>query len=189
MDAAKLQDAMDYGTSNLGFAVRVYRRGCLVAEDRAGAGQAQRAVRELVDGQVGHRADVRPRDAAGADRPRGSRRLAGPEADRPHGWITMRDLLTMTSGLRWNGFRDYNIFTMPDRVQRRAHARHGAPARHVLRVRAEPGGAAGRGDRPRRRDGRRQVRPGPGDDPARDQGRHLELDPRPAPATSWASTA
>ena len=35
MDAAKLQDAMDYGTSNLGFAVRVYRRGCLVAEDRA----------------------------------------------------------------------------------------------------------------------------------------------------------
>ena len=29
----------------------------------------------------------------------------------------MRDLLTMTSGLRWNGFRDYNIFTMPDRVR------------------------------------------------------------------------
>ena len=28
----------------------------------------------------------------------------------------MRDLLTMTSGLEWNGFRDYNIFTMPDRV-------------------------------------------------------------------------
>src|SRR3954469_25565026 len=37
MDAAKLQDAMDYGTSNLGFAVRVYRDGCLVAEDRAAA--------------------------------------------------------------------------------------------------------------------------------------------------------
>jgi CubicO group peptidase (beta-lactamase class C family) len=35
MDAAKLQEAMDYGSSNLGFAVRVYRRGCLVAEDRA----------------------------------------------------------------------------------------------------------------------------------------------------------
>jgi hypothetical protein len=39
-----------------------------------------------------------------------------PEADGPHGAITARDLLTMTSGLRWNGFRDYNIFTMPDRV-------------------------------------------------------------------------
>ena len=35
MDAAKLQDALDYGTTNLGFALRVYRRGCLVAEDRA----------------------------------------------------------------------------------------------------------------------------------------------------------
>ena len=31
----------------------------------------------------------------------------------------MRDLLTMTSGLRWNGLRDYNIFTMPDRVPTR----------------------------------------------------------------------
>ena len=38
------------------------------------------------------------------------------EADRPHGAITMRNLLTMTSGLHWNGFRDYNIF-MPDRLQ------------------------------------------------------------------------
>ena len=31
MDAAKLQDAMDYGSTQLSFAVRVYRRGCLVA--------------------------------------------------------------------------------------------------------------------------------------------------------------
>jgi CubicO group peptidase (beta-lactamase class C family) len=34
MDAAKLQQALDYGSANLGFAVRVYRRGCLVGEDR-----------------------------------------------------------------------------------------------------------------------------------------------------------
>ena len=40
-----------------------------------------------------------------------------PEADAAHGRITNRDLLTMTSGLRWNGLRDYNIFTMPDRVR------------------------------------------------------------------------
>jgi CubicO group peptidase (beta-lactamase class C family) len=40
-----------------------------------------------------------------------------PEASAGHGAITMRDLLTMTSGLRWNGLRDYNIFTMPDRVR------------------------------------------------------------------------
>jgi CubicO group peptidase (beta-lactamase class C family) len=37
MDAAKLQGAMDYGSANLGFAVRVYRSGCLVAEDRLAA--------------------------------------------------------------------------------------------------------------------------------------------------------
>ena len=40
-----------------------------------------------------------------------------PEADEAHGEITVHDLLTMTSGLKWNGFRDYNIFTMPDRVR------------------------------------------------------------------------
>lgn len=30
MDAAKLQDALDYGSTNLSFAVRVYRNGCEV---------------------------------------------------------------------------------------------------------------------------------------------------------------
>ena len=40
-----------------------------------------------------------------------------PEADKAHGEITVHDLLTMTSGLKWNGLRDYNIFTMPDRVR------------------------------------------------------------------------
>src|SRR5215210_3409009 len=33
MDATKLRRAVDYGTANAGFAVRVYRHGCLVAED------------------------------------------------------------------------------------------------------------------------------------------------------------
>src|SRR3954451_10760911 len=39
------------------------------------------------------------------------------EADRPHGAVTLEDLLTQTSGLKWNGWRDYNVFTMPDRVR------------------------------------------------------------------------
>jgi CubicO group peptidase (beta-lactamase class C family) len=40
-----------------------------------------------------------------------------PEADRGHARIAARNLLTQTSGLKWNGFRDYNIFTTPDRVR------------------------------------------------------------------------
>jgi CubicO group peptidase (beta-lactamase class C family) len=40
-----------------------------------------------------------------------------PEADAAHGKIRVEDLLTMTSGLKWNGLRDYNIFTMPDRIR------------------------------------------------------------------------
>ena len=39
-----------------------------------------------------------------------------PEADAAHGRITMLDLLTQSSGLQWNGLRDYNIFTQTDRV-------------------------------------------------------------------------
>jgi CubicO group peptidase (beta-lactamase class C family) len=35
MDGAKLQDAIDYGSSQASFAVRVYRHGCLIGEDRA----------------------------------------------------------------------------------------------------------------------------------------------------------
>ena len=47
---------------------------------------------------------------------RPGRRRWCPRPTRPTARSRMRDLLTMTSGLRWNGLRDYNIFTMPDRV-------------------------------------------------------------------------
>lgn len=117
MDGAKLQDAMDYGTSQLGFALRVYRRGCLVAEDRLAAHNREqrfesysmaKSVTSLLFGRAMALGLISPDDPAGA--------LVG-EADRPHGEIAMRDLLTMTSGLRWNGFRDYNVFTMRDSVR------------------------------------------------------------------------
>ena len=117
MDAAKLQDAMDYGTSQLGFAVRVYRDGCLVGEDRAAAQNRNeryesysmaKSVTSLMFGRAMELGLISPDDPVGA---------LLPEASRGHGAITMRDLLTMTSGLRWNGFRDYNVFTMPDRVR------------------------------------------------------------------------
>ena len=117
MDAAKVQDAMDYGTQNLAYAVRVYRNGCLVAEDRqAPVNRTQqyqswsmaKSVTALLFGRAMTLGLISPDDPIGS---------LVPEADPGHGAITMRDLLTMTSGLRWNGFRDYNIFTMPDRVK------------------------------------------------------------------------
>src|SRR3712207_4496019 len=117
MDAAKLQDALDYATTQASFAVRVYRRGCLVGEDRlAPQNRTQtyeswslaKSVTSMVFGRAMTLGLISPDDVVGS---------LVPEADGPHGQITMRDLLTMTSGLRWNGFRDYNIFTMPDRVR------------------------------------------------------------------------
>ena len=117
MDAVKLQEAMDYGSANAGFAVRVYRRGCLVAEDRSANARRDekfesysmaKSVTAMMFGRAMELGLIDPEDPVGS---------LVPEADRPHGWITMRDLLTMTSGLRWNGFRDYNVFTMPDRVR------------------------------------------------------------------------
>src|SRR3954466_1707961 len=117
MDAAKLQDAMDYGTSQLSFAVRVYRRGCLVGEDREAAinrnqtyesWAAGKSVTALLFGRAMTLGLISPDDPVGA---------LFPEADKAHGAITMRNLLTQTSGLQWNGLRDYNIFTMPDRIR------------------------------------------------------------------------
>jgi CubicO group peptidase (beta-lactamase class C family) len=117
MDAAKLQEAMDHGTQNLGFAVRVYRHGCLVAEDRLAPVNRQqqfeswsmaKSVTSMIFGRAMTLGLISPDDVVGS---------LVPEADAAHGKITMRDLLTMTSGLRWNGLRDYNIFTMPDRVR------------------------------------------------------------------------
>jgi CubicO group peptidase (beta-lactamase class C family) len=116
MDAAKLQDAIDYGSSQAGFAVRVYRNGCLVGEDRAAAANRDqtfesysmaKSLTSLIFGRAMQLGLISPDDPVGS---------LIPEASGAHGAIRMRDLLTQTSGLRWNGFRDYNVFTMPDRV-------------------------------------------------------------------------
>jgi CubicO group peptidase (beta-lactamase class C family) len=116
MDAAKLQSAVDYGTTQLSFAIRVYRHGCLVMTDRLGALNARaqyeswsaaKSITSMVFGRAMTLGLIGPDDPVGA---------LVPEADAAHGAITMRDLLTMTSGLRWNGFRDYDI-AMPDRLR------------------------------------------------------------------------
>jgi CubicO group peptidase (beta-lactamase class C family) len=117
MDAAKLQAAIDKaGGTNLSFAIRVYRHGCLVASDRTAAASEQttyeswsmaKSVVSLIFGRAMTLGLISPDDPVGS---------LLPAADAAHGAVTMRDLLTMTSGVEWNGFRDYNIFSMPDRV-------------------------------------------------------------------------
>jgi CubicO group peptidase (beta-lactamase class C family) len=111
MDAAKLQDALDYGTANLGFSVRVYRWGCLVGEDRAAPANRDtrfeswsmaKSVTSLVFGRAMTMGVVSPDDPVGS---------LVPEADKAHGALTLENLLTQSSGLLWNGFRDYNVFT------------------------------------------------------------------------------
>jgi CubicO group peptidase (beta-lactamase class C family) len=115
MDAAKLQDAIVYGQRNQAFAIRVYRHGCRVGEDalapvnretRYQSWSMAKSATALVFGRAMTLGLVGPDDPLGS---------LLPQADRPHGAITLRHLLTMTSGLHWNGFRDYNIF-MPDRI-------------------------------------------------------------------------
>ena len=116
MDAAKVQDAIDYGSTQESFAVRVYRHGCLVGEDRL-AGQNRhsryqswsmaKSVTAMIFGRAMTLGAISPDDPVGS---------LVPEADKAHGQITVQDLLTQTSGLKWNGFRDYNI-TMADRVR------------------------------------------------------------------------
>ncbi len=117
MDADKLQEALDYGSANAGFAVRVYRRGCLVGADRAEgvndnttfeSYSMSKSIASILFGRAMTLGLISPDDPVGS---------LVPEADQAHGEITMLDLLTMSSGLLWNGFRDYNVFTMPDRVR------------------------------------------------------------------------
>ena len=117
MDAAKVQDALDYASTQGGFAVRIYRHGCLVGEDRlAVQNRTQKyesysmgkSVTALLFGRAMTLREISPDDPVGS---------LVHEADREHGGITMLHLLTMSSGLHWNGFRDYNVFTMPDRIR------------------------------------------------------------------------
>lgn len=117
MDAARLQAALDYGTQNAGYAVRVFRRGCLVGADRTEAQSREtqyeswslgKSVAAIVVIRAMTLGLVSPDDPVGS---------LVPEADAAHGRITVGQILTMTSGLHWNGFRDYNIFTMEDRVR------------------------------------------------------------------------
>lgn len=115
MDAAKLTAAVDYGSQNLGLAIRVYRNGCLVAGDRGmtvnqytpfQSWSMSKSITSMVFGRAWTLGLINPGDTVGA---------LFPEADDAHAAITMRDLATQTSGLHL-GPEDFNLLA-PDRVR------------------------------------------------------------------------
>lgn len=116
MDAAALQAAIDYATSEEAEAVRVYRYGCLVGEDRLApvnrnltfeSWSLGKSVSSILFGAAMTNKEISEHDPVGS---------LLPEADAAHGDATMEDVLEMTTGVHWNGLRDYNIFTQTDRV-------------------------------------------------------------------------
>ncbi|HEX8064983.1 MAG TPA: serine hydrolase [Thermoleophilaceae bacterium] len=117
LDPAALQEAIDFASTRGTAAMAVYRRGCLVGEDRAAeAGRAvqqhswslSKSVVSLLVGRAVTLGRLSVYDPVGA---------LVPEADPAHGAITVLDLLRMTSGLHHNVWRDWNVFTPGDRVK------------------------------------------------------------------------
>jgi CubicO group peptidase (beta-lactamase class C family) len=115
MDAAKLQDAIDWATPHTSPSVAVYRHGCLAGESRLDpvtrnlpldGWSMTKSVTSMI---VGRAVTLGLFDI---DQPIG---LHVPEADDEHARLTPRELLTMTSGLRSNYARDF-IAPLPDRV-------------------------------------------------------------------------
>jgi CubicO group peptidase (beta-lactamase class C family) len=115
MDAARLQEALDWATMHTSFSVAVVRRGCLVGQSRLDPVTAAQPVdgwsmtKSVTSMVVGRAVTLGLFDI---DQP-----LAAlfPEADEAHGALTPRHLLTMSSGLHVNWARD--LSPMPDRVR------------------------------------------------------------------------
>jgi CubicO group peptidase (beta-lactamase class C family) len=116
MDGTKLQDALDFATQHTSATVLVIRHGCLAGATRLDALTSKVALdgwsltKSVTALLVGRAVTLGKLDI---DRP--IARLF-PEADRAHGRLTPRHLLTMSSGLHLNWLRDLNP-AMPDRVR------------------------------------------------------------------------
>lgn len=113
LDGAKVRSALRFMTSRLAVSARVYRHGCLVATSgldpltqntRANIWSATKGVTALLTGRAITQGKL------GLDDPIG-RYL--PQADAAHGAITVRQLLTQTSGLRFAWLSD---IATPDTV-------------------------------------------------------------------------
>ena len=113
-DDAKLQAALDFARPRMTQEIAVYRYGCLVASRRWFAGEdsvfegwsMSKSATAMAAGRAITLGLLDEKDEVGD---------FFPNADKAHARISVHDLLTMTSGLHWNLWRDYNIF-MKDRV-------------------------------------------------------------------------
>ena len=187
---AKLQDAIDYGID--AGVVRDPRLPPRLPGRRGPAGRQQphpryeswsMAKSVTVD-------DLRARDDARPDLARRPGRLARPRGGRGRtARSRVRDLLTMTSGLQWNGLRDYNIFTMPDRVHDALTLEVVQPPGTYFEYAQSAGRAAGRGGRARDRRGPPGVRPARADRRRSASRRAPGTGRATRPATSRASSA
>ncbi|WP_051179491.1 serine hydrolase domain-containing protein [Nocardia concava] len=103
MDPAALADAIDFGTRGGGFAIQVYRHGCLVG-DRTGTGNLPYPLASSSKGvtsvAIGRAITM---GYFGLDDPLGK---FFPQADAAHAALTVRQVLTQTTGLRFTWAAD-----------------------------------------------------------------------------------
>jgi CubicO group peptidase (beta-lactamase class C family) len=115
VDGARLQEALDWATTHTSASVAIVRHGCLIGTSRLDALTSSQSfdgwsmTKSVTSMLVGRAVTLGLVDI---DEP--IRRLV-PEATGAHGELTMRHLLTMTSGLHVNWVRD--LSPMPDRVR------------------------------------------------------------------------
>jgi CubicO group peptidase (beta-lactamase class C family) len=116
MNAARLQDAIDWTTLHASASVLVFRHGCRVGQSRLDpvtslvpldGWSMTKSVTSLL---VGRAVTLGLLDVDSPIAP------LYPEADAAHGSLTPRELLTMSSGLHINWVRDLDP-AMPDRVR------------------------------------------------------------------------
>ena len=115
LDQARLQEAIRFAMDRSTEHVAVYRNGCLAAEEATRAPDygfssysMAKSVTSIAAGRAFTEHKLAPEDRVGG---------IVREASREHGALVMRHLLEMNTGLHWNFYRDYNVFTPRDRVQ------------------------------------------------------------------------
>ncbi|WP_037304814.1 serine hydrolase domain-containing protein [Amycolatopsis orientalis] len=115
LNQTEIDKAIEFAKANSSETVRVYRNGCLVAENsdvpedayqKAQSWSVAKSVTSLAFGRAWTLGLISPDDPIGA---------LFPEADIQHGALTMRHLLTMTAGNDQQVMRDFNT-TLLDRI-------------------------------------------------------------------------